>query len=525
MSVPPLSKSIGWTRGLSEGRNQMLDLQRQLATGKKAATYGGLGSDRTQSLAMRARVSATEAFQKSIQTVNLRLDMMTQALDRFGQIGREVRSDATMPSYELTDGDRTSMQLRSENALDEALSLLRSDVAGRYLFAGRDVDNDPIASMREIMEGVPGKAGFEDVLAERKAADLGADGLGRLEMTGNNDELTLARQTENFGFTLAQIDTPAAIASNETTYAGGDDIESVTFTFDDNDLPGSGDLVRLRLGMPDGRIAHVELTAIAESELDDPADVPPGRFVVHDNDAEATRQSFEQSLQSALEETAAVELSASSAFAASDQFFNYDDDNPIRRVDIPAGGDAHDATGFRDGTDDTVQWYKGDAAPGNARDARETSVARIDDQMQVAYGARANEDALRETVQTLAVLSAETFTDIDAFDEDGELNAEGARDKQRYDAIMNRTIRSLSHQDGPSPESVYAHIAAEQHAIGKAEERHTALKATAENLLDKVESADANQVAVELLQLQTRLEASYRTTSMLSQMSLVYHMR
>ena len=37
--VPPLIKSIGWTGGIIESRAQMLDLQRQLGTGRVAETY------------------------------------------------------------------------------------------------------------------------------------------------------------------------------------------------------------------------------------------------------------------------------------------------------------------------------------------------------------------------------------------------------------------------------------------------------------------------------------------------------
>ena len=48
--------------------------------------------------------------------------------------------------------------------------------------------------------------------------------------------------------------------------------------------------------------------------------------------------------------------------------------------------------------------------------------------------------------------------------------------------------------------------------------------ATANELLGDIENADAYEVGVKLTTLQTQLEASYRVTSMLAQMSLVNYL-
>ncbi|TKW76017.1 MAG: hypothetical protein DI543_21815 [Bradyrhizobium icense] len=45
-----------------------------------------------------------------------------------------------------------------------------------------------------------------------------------------------------------------------------------------------------------------------------------------------------------------------------------------------------------------------------------------------------------------------------------------------------------------------------------------------QSLVDKSESISPDEVATELLALQTKLQASYQTTSMLSQMSLVKYL-
>ena len=45
-----------------------------------------------------------------------------------------------------------------------------------------------------------------------------------------------------------------------------------------------------------------------------------------------------------------------------------------------------------------------------------------------------------------------------------------------------------------------------------------------QNLIDQSETVSSDQVATELLALQTRLQASYQTTAMLSQLSLVKYL-
>lgn len=496
MSVPPLSKSIGWTRGIAEARNMMLDLQRQLVTGKKAATYGGLGAERNLALAGRSKIAGIEAFQSSIQQIDLRLKTLTQVLDRFNEIAREVRSDAVMPSYNLSGGDRTGMQLRAENALDEALGLMRADVAGRYLFGGKAVDAVPVATKSAILDGEGGKAGFRQVLAERKAADLGADGLGRLELDRTASEVAIAEDHDGpFGFKITAIETTVTGAATSPP-AGVPPAVTIDF---DGAAPQNGETVRLTLALPDGTETHVVLTVGNEAG--------PGRFAVG-ADADETAANFMSTLEDSLGSVAATKLSAASGFAASEDFFNIDADNPPRRVDGPP---FDTAVGHRDATPaDTVFWYVGE---GGTDDPRQTAIGRVDEQITVSYGARANETALRWSIQNYAVLAAETY------------DAGVDSDMTRYDEMTHRAVTRLAKSDGrPSPESMQAHLAAQHHTLGKAQERHHAMKAMSQVMVDQIEEADPSEVAVMLLQLNTRLQASYQTTAMLSQMSLVYHM-
>ena len=65
------------------------------------------------------------------------------------------------------------------------------------------------------------------------------------------------------------------------------------------------------------------------------------------------------------------------------------------------------ATGLKDASEaDTVFWYKGDltGTPGK------NMLAQIDDGRQLAYGARADQAAIRDTLKMSALLSAVTYT-------------------------------------------------------------------------------------------------------------------
>jgi flagellar hook-associated protein 3 FlgL len=51
--------------------------------------------------------------------------------------------------------------------------------------------------------------------------------------------------------------------------------------------------------------------------------------------------------------------------------------------------------------------------------------------------------------------------------------------------------------------------------------RQSQAQLTLQNVVDRTETISSDQVATEILALQTRLQASYQTTSMLSQLTLV----
>lgn len=153
----------------------------------------------------------------------------------------------------------------------------------------------------------------------------------------------------------------------------------------------------------------------------------------------------------------------------------------------------------------------GTAHPGDPRD---TSVARIDDNMVLGYGARANEESYTWALAHMAAFAVETF------------DADVASDEDRFLALQERTAGALAYDnsDVRSIQSVQAEYVSLQSSYGAAQERHTATLQIAENALADVTQVNDEEVAVKLLALQTQLQVSYEATAMISQMSLVQYL-
>src|SRR4051794_41637520 len=59
-------------------RRELDELQRQLTTGKKAESYGGLGFERGVSLDSRAQIAALGSYHTAIPSAALRATMITK---------------------------------------------------------------------------------------------------------------------------------------------------------------------------------------------------------------------------------------------------------------------------------------------------------------------------------------------------------------------------------------------------------------------------------------------------------------
>ena len=190
-------------------------------------------------------------------------------------------------------------------------------------------------------------------------------------------------------------------------------------------------------------------------------------------------------------------------------FFAAGPATPPKRVDLAPPATAATATALRDATPaDTVVWYTGDDDPTLA--PRDSTRSQIDSGLTVSYGVRANETGIAKTVAAFAIQAAEVYPA-------GDPTA-----KDRNIALSDR-VRSALQPDSAvgSLTAITTELSGSQRMAQAADSRLAAAANSAQDLIDSVEKADDQTVAASLLSVQTRLQASYQTTAMLSKLSLV----
>jgi hypothetical protein len=174
------------------------------------------------------------------------------------------------------------------------------------------------------------------------------------------------------------------------------------------------------------------------------------------------------------------------------------------------GAPLNTATTLVSGAANTVAWYTGEAGSGPAR---ASSTARVDQTATIQYGVRANEQAIRSALQSVAAYAAVTTSPTSA-------NATAL-----IAALNVRVATSLTPQGRQqSLADIGTDLASAQVAMKDITTRQNQSQLMLQNLVDQTETVSSDQVATEILALQTRLQASYQTTSMLSQLTLVKYL-
>jgi len=303
----------------------------------------------------------------------------------------------------------------------------------------------------------------------------------------------------------AALGTDARIASVQSanppglsaTFAGG---SAATVDLSVQGNPAVGDSVTVTVGLKDGTTQEITLTAAAN--------VTPGStgsFAIGAT-PEATTANLSDALSNALKRTAGTALTASSTTRAAQNFFDGSASAGLAPRRVSGDGYAETAD------PKTVIWYTGDDA---ASDPRATSTARISAARTVAIGARANEAPIR---QVLAGLASLAVSDV--------IGASGSADTAASQALGTRAqgLLSQSRSAGPSVTEMAGEFAIASSTMGNAKEQAASTKQTLQTAIDGVESVSTEEVTVKLLALQTQLQASYKVTSMLSQLTLVNYM-
>lgn len=563
---------------------QMADLQNQLTSGKRATTYSGMGANEGFAIAARSQLANIAAYTDTMSKITTNINVGNTALQALADIGTQLQTAANSGSQALNSAGQTAGQQTAVAEFSSVVGILNTQAGDRYVFSGSTIYTQPVASSDLILNGNgAGQAGLKQVISERNQADLGANGLGRvaissptatsvsvaedaspsiygMKLSKVTSTLTGATVTntpatvnlasnpadgDTFNFTFLQADgtsktvqltatttapppagsfaigaTAADTATNlnaaltsaeassspygaqltnvSSTSAAGVTVTPARASIDlGTSNPVAGDKVSFTFNLPDGTSETVQLTASSE------VPTPAGSFAIGATPA-ATAANLNAAVTSSVGTLAKTSLVAASAIRASDDFF----DTPPQRVDVTPPATLATATAAVNGTAaNTVQWYTGDAGTGSAR---ATSTVRVDPTVTVQYGMRANEDAIRSLVQSVAVLAAVTTspTDPNGADQISALNARVAQN-------LTATPGKQNIQD------IQADLANAQTVMKDATARQTLTQATMQNIVDQAENVSTDEIASQLLALQTDLQASYQTTSMLSQLSLV----
>ena len=172
-----------------------------------------------------------------------------------------------------------------------------------------------------------------------------------------------------------------------------------------------------------------------------------------------------------------------------------------------SGSPLSSATSLVNGSANTVKWYTGNSGPGSARS---TATVRVDSSQTVQFGAQANEQAIRSAIQAIATYAAVTVSPTGTNSPAAVECAEPAH-RVEPDAPNRPADRSrISRPTSPTAQTTMKDATA----------RQTQTQAALQSLVDQTEGINQNQVASQILALQNSLQASYQTTSMLSQLSL-----
>jgi flagellar hook-associated protein 3 FlgL len=170
-----------------------------------------------------------------------------------------------------------------------------------------------------------------------------------------------------------------------------------------------------------------------------------------------------------------------------------------------SGSPLSSATALVNGSADTVAWYTGNNSP----DPRASATALVDSGISVQYGIQANEQAIRQQLEGVAVYAAMTEP------------ATATNSPAQAAALSSRIAANLTPQTGQQQISdIQTDLANAQTTMQAASSRQTQTQTQLQNMIDSTETVSTEQVASQILALQASLSASYQTTSILSKLTL-----
>jgi flagellar hook-associated protein 3 FlgL len=128
---------------------QIQQLEQQVASGQKADTFAGLGTQATIDIALHNEAKTIATYQTSNQLLIARTKAMDQAMTAMHDAAESVKNQA----YALTNTEtqRTALIDAAKTAFNTVVNSLQVSVGGRALFAGTATDTSPLQASSTIL--------------------------------------------------------------------------------------------------------------------------------------------------------------------------------------------------------------------------------------------------------------------------------------------------------------------------------------------------------------------------------------
>ncbi len=98
-----------------EHAQQLEDMQRQMSTGQKAASYGTLGAGRTQSITFRSKLSEIGGYLQNTDVLNMRISLLDKSMSRLEDIPRDAAAAIDPNTYDLDSTGTTTPARRCQD--------------------------------------------------------------------------------------------------------------------------------------------------------------------------------------------------------------------------------------------------------------------------------------------------------------------------------------------------------------------------------------------------------------------------
>ncbi|MBB4368558.1 flagellin-like hook-associated protein FlgL [Bradyrhizobium sp. cir1] len=294
---------------------QLTDLSTQLSTGKLSQNYSGMGTNEGFAIASRAQLSNIAAYTDTITNVNVNINLANTALQSLTTIRNTVQTGSASTAQDLNVNGQTVAQNTAAAQFGSMVGVLNTQSGNRYLFSGTAVSTQSVANAGDIINGTTTQAGFKTVMAERQAADLGANGMGRLVQTQPTpSSVQVSEDVAGSPFGLKIKAVSSTLTGATVTGPSG---SPVSFSVDLNGVnPNNGDKLSIQFTLPDGTTEQIDLTASTATPT------PAGSFAIDTTTPGNTATNLNTALNTAIKKLANTSLVAASAVIAGDNFFN-----------------------------------------------------------------------------------------------------------------------------------------------------------------------------------------------------------